>query len=211
MLAYGFEAGLFVEAMGRFSLIVFIGSILLGILGMGVGAIAGRIWEAVHRHRHPPRDAAEPAASRVPPPPPPPPRIIVRPTPDQIAIPFLVVKDVPALIAFLHDAFGAREVQHVLRADRSVLHAEVQIGTARVMLAEPAADLPAQTGAVYLQLTDGAAAYERALQAGAVVVQAPMEILDSDIRAAAVRDASGTTWWIPFAATETCGSVPTLV
>ena len=63
MLAYGFEAGLFVEAMGRFSLIVFIGSILLGILGMGIGAIAGRIWEAVHRHRHPPRDAAEPAAA----------------------------------------------------------------------------------------------------------------------------------------------------
>ena len=139
----------------------------------------------------------------LPPPPPPPPRVIVRPAPDQIAIPFLVVANVPALITFLHDAFGAREVQHVLRADRSVLHAEVQIGTARVMLSEPAADLPARTGAVFLQLTDGAAAYARALQAGAVVVHEPMEILDSEIRAGAVRDASGTTWWIPFAASAT--------
>jgi PhnB protein len=203
VLAYGFEAGLFVEAMGRFGMIVFIGSVLLGILGMGIGAIAGRIWEVVHRRRHPPRDAAEPAASRLPAPPPPPPRVIVRKAPDQIAIPFLVVPNVPALVTFIHDAFGGRETQHVVRADRSILHAEMQIGTARVMLAEPSDDLPAQAGAVYLSLDDGEAAFARAVAAGAEVVREPADLLDSDERAAAVRDASGTTWWIAFPATAT--------
>lgn len=48
---------------------------------------------------------------------------------------------------------------------------------------------------MHVYAPDVDAAYQRALQAGAEPLQAPMKKADPD-RRAAVRDAGGTTWWI---------------
>ncbi len=203
MLADGFEDGEFVMAMLKFATIVFIGAALCGAAGLGLGAVIGRIWEAIHRRRHPPRDAAEPAASRAPMPAPAP-RVVVRPEVEPAVIPYLIVPGAPALIAFLHDVFGARETMRVLRSDGSVMHAEVQIGRARLMLAEASAEFPAREASVYVLLPDGDAAFARAVAAGAAVIREPADASDGSDRYGGVRDASGTLWWIasPVSATS---------
>src|SRR4051812_7792392 len=51
--------------------------------------------------------------------------------------PYLIVADVPRLLEFLAEAFGATERIRLARPDGSVMHAEVAIGDSIVMMGEP--------------------------------------------------------------------------
>ncbi|HEX5633089.1 MAG TPA: VOC family protein [Gemmatimonadales bacterium] len=110
--------------------------------------------------------------------------------------PYLIVPGVPKLIEFLHAAFGAGVTREpVLRPDGSVMHAEVQIGTSRVMMAEPIEAFPAAPVSIFLYVEDADATFQRALDAGGAEIMAMATQPHGD-RYGGVRDPSGNSWWV---------------
>jgi hypothetical protein len=69
--------------------------------------------------------------------------------------PYLVVRDVPRLLKFLAEAFGAVERIRVPRADGSVMHAEVSLGDSIVMMGEPTGDVGPMPASIFLHVDDG--------------------------------------------------------
>ena len=121
----------------------------------------------------------------------------VKPIPDgyHTVTPYLVVRDVPRLMEFLRQAFGATELIRAPRPDGSIMHAEVAIGDSRVMMGEPPASSPPMPGCVHLYVVDTDALYHLALQAGATSLREPTDQFYGD-RMAGVQDPVGNQWWI---------------
>jgi PhnB protein len=109
--------------------------------------------------------------------------------------PYLVVKDIEALITFLKDAFGAEESERVPGPDGVTRHAEVRIGDSVVMMGAAQEGYPPLPAALYLYVEDTDASYASALQAGAESLMEPADQFYGD-RNAGVRDSQGITWWI---------------
>ena len=92
--------------------------------------------------------------------------------------------------------FDATELRRFPDERGRLRHAEVRIDGTVIMLADPVPpDWPAMPSHVHVYVTDVDATYRRALDAGAVSIQAPVKKDDEDKRGG-VRDAGGTTWWI---------------
>lgn len=80
--------------------------------------------------------------------------------------------------------------------DGRVRHAEVRIDDTVVMITDGVPpDWPSQPTHVHVYVRDVDLTYRRALRAGAVSVQEPVQKGDEDKRGG-VRDTGGTTWWI---------------
>jgi PhnB protein len=151
-------------------------------LFFGTLGVAGYVRDATRRR--PRRRATEVPAA-------------VKPIPDgyHTVTPYLVVRDVPRLIEFLTQAFGATELMRAARPDGSVMHAEVTIGDSRVMMGEPPESSPPMPGCIHLYAVDTDALYHLALQAGATSLREPSNQFYGD-RMAGVQDPAGNQWWI---------------
>lgn len=110
--------------------------------------------------------------------------------------PYLVVHGAAGTIDFLTRVFDGIELARYPSPDGRIMHAEVRIDDTVVMLAD---DAPPEWSAVpahvHVYVADVDATYRRALDAGAVSVQAPIKKDDADKRGG-VQDPGGTTWWI---------------
>jgi uncharacterized glyoxalase superfamily protein PhnB len=108
--------------------------------------------------------------------------------------PYLCVSDAAKLIEFLKQAFDAQLLFQMDGPDGRIMHAEMTIGTSKIMLAQPA---PGQEtrAMLHLYLPDTDAVYARALAAGAASVREPADQFYGD-RSAAVRDEFGNQWYI---------------
>jgi PhnB protein len=124
-------------------------------------------------------------------------RTTVKPIPDgyHTVTPYLIVRDVPRLLDFLQQAFGATELIRAPRPDGSIMHAEVAIGDSRVMMGEASMSSPPMPGCVHLYVVDTDALYHLALQAGATSLHEPGDQFYGD-RMAGVQDPVGNHWWI---------------
>ncbi len=98
-------------------------------------------------------------------------------------------------IDFLVRVFGAQPLRMIQRADGAIAHAEVRIDDTVVMLTDPVEGWPASASHVHIYVPDVDAVFERAVAAGAVIVQAPEQKDDAD-RRGGFTDAGGTTWWV---------------
>jgi uncharacterized glyoxalase superfamily protein PhnB len=102
--------------------------------------------------------------------------------------PRIVVDDVDAQVAFLREVFSAKgEVE----AGRP---AEIDIGDSRIMISDAVAR-DSFPGFLYVYVDDADRTYERALQAGAVSLEAPIDTPYGD-RRAMVRDPFGNVFQI---------------
>jgi PhnB protein len=121
----------------------------------------------------------------------------VEPIPEGYAAvtPYLVVHDAPRFVEFLERAFGGRERMRMSADDGSIRHGEVDIGNARVMLADATEDLPPIPAMLHLYVEDVDAVYRQALDAGAESIREPEDQLYGD-RMAGVNDGFGNQWWI---------------
>jgi PhnB protein len=108
--------------------------------------------------------------------------------------PYLMVRGADQLIDFVKQAFGAVELYRTT-GTAGGLHAEVQIGTSRIMIGGNADLKEEATAAIYVYVPDVDAVYERALRAGAKMVQEPKDQPYGD-RNAWVKDPFGNTWFI---------------
>lgn len=108
--------------------------------------------------------------------------------------PYLLVKDVRAMLDFLSHAFGATELRRQADAEGEIRHAEVRIGDSVLMVGfRPWAELPVSSVHVYVEDVDKV--YARALDTGAVSLAEPRDLPYGD-RSAGVRDGQGNYWWI---------------
>lgn len=111
--------------------------------------------------------------------------------------PYLVVQDVPALIEFMKQAFGAEQTFQAIGGQGGI-HAEVRVGTSTLMIgggpqgAWRGESIP-QGLHIYVQGADEV--YRRALQAGASPTEEPVDQPYGD-REAGVKDNAGNIWWI---------------
>ena len=109
--------------------------------------------------------------------------------------PYLIVDGAARTIEFLVRVFDAVELRRFPDATGKLMHAEVRIDDTVVMLADGGGDWPSLSSNVHVYVPDVATTYQRALEAGATVVQEPAQKDDEDKRGG-VKDAGGTTWWI---------------
>jgi uncharacterized glyoxalase superfamily protein PhnB len=112
--------------------------------------------------------------------------------------PYLVVSDVHAEAAFLQQAFGAAGNIFGL-GSQGGFHAEYQIGESRIMVGGggegSAWKGEAFPGSIHLYVENVDAVYERALQAGATSLYAPMDQPYGD-RECGIRDTGGNQWFV---------------
>ncbi|MFE9631034.1 VOC family protein [Streptomyces sp. NPDC006463] len=115
-------------------------------------------------------------------------------------VPHIMVADAPAAIAFYVRAFGAVEEFRIDRPEGGVLHAEIRIGEAVLMLGDtsegPFTAPPALGGtsvALHVFVPDVDALARTAVAAGAELVQEPADQFHGD-RTAILRDPSGHLW-----------------
>jgi PhnB protein len=129
----------------------------------------------------------------------------VKPIPDgyEGATPYLAVEDAAAAIEFYKEAFGAEERVLMHGPDGKIGHAELAIGDALIMLADPfpgsSTTAPKQLGgtsaSVFLYVEDVDAFVARALKAGATT---SMEVADQfwGDRFGSITDPFGHEWSI---------------
>jgi PhnB protein len=115
--------------------------------------------------------------------------------------PYLVVDDAQKSLDFLRAVFGCAPLRTTRRGDGSIMHSEVRIDDTVVMIGQmlggsdsnvPTSNTPNSNIHVYVEDPD--AVFQKALDAGAEVVQA-MEYKGEGDRRGGVRDPNGTVWW----------------
>jgi PhnB protein len=107
--------------------------------------------------------------------------------------PYLTVKRAEQLVEFVKTVFGGVEAFRTT-GSAGGLHAEVHIGESKLMIGgyEDVEEIPT---ALHVYVPDADAAYHRALTAGAVSVEEPVDQFYGD-REAGVKDPTGNVWWI---------------
>lgn len=111
------------------------------------------------------------------------------------AAPYLVVDGANRTIDFLVDVFGAERLRMIPGDAGRIVHGEVRIGDTVIMLSDAANGWPVAPAHVHVYVADVDRTYQRALDAGAAAVKAPVNSGDGDKRGG-FRDAGGTTWWV---------------
>ena len=121
----------------------------------------------------------------------------VKPIPDgyHTVTPYLTVTDLPRVVQFAVDAFGAKPSEMIPDAQGQIRHAEVRLGDSVVMIGQGREEWPARPSALYVYVEDTDAIYKRALEAGGKSVMEPRDTFYGD-RNAGVEDPSGNQWWI---------------
>ena len=117
--------------------------------------------------------------------------------------PYLIVTGAANAIEFYKKAFGAAEVMRLTQPDGKIGHAEMQIGSSKVMLADEALDMgfwsPRSLGGsgtgIMLYVDDVDRAFERAIGAGAKALQPVKNQFYGD-RSGTLSDPFGHMWTI---------------
>ena len=118
--------------------------------------------------------------------------------------PYLFVRGASDAIEFYKKAFGATELLKLLKANGQVMHAEIQIGDAQVMLVDEnqksaeTSPLPPHTNLpihMHMYVADVDASLDQAVAAGAKLIM-PARDSDDGERRGGVEDPFGFTWWI---------------
>lgn len=109
--------------------------------------------------------------------------------------PYLIVDGAERAIEFMEKAFDAREILRFYHDDGRIAHAEVKVDDSVIMLGNASDGWPPVPCHVHVYVPDVDGTFQRALEAGAVAVQEPVQQGDPDKRGG-VKDPTGTTWWI---------------
>jgi PhnB protein len=109
--------------------------------------------------------------------------------------PYLHPKGTPEVIDFLKRAFDAEEVFRAQDPAGTVHHAKIRIGDSIIAMGEAHGPYQPMPPALHLYVPDTDAAYKRALEAGAISIDEPVNQGYGD-RYAGVKDPFGNVWYI---------------
>lgn len=110
--------------------------------------------------------------------------------------PYLVTENAAAVVDFLIRGLGGSALRRYEDDDGSIIHAEVRIDDTVVMLGQAGEGWPAAPSHLHVYVPDVDAAFQRALEEGAEVVQAPTRKDGDPDRRGGVEDPGGNTWWL---------------
>ena len=105
--------------------------------------------------------------------------------------PYLLVKDAEAVLKFSETVFAATRLRVIPDDKGGIMHAECRIGDTVLMMGE--ADGPSTM--LHLYLPDPDTAFEKAIKAGAEIIQPMTDKGDGD-RRGGVRSPDGTSWYL---------------
>ncbi len=109
--------------------------------------------------------------------------------------PYLVVKGAGKLLDFCRQAFDAEVKIRVPLPDGTLQHAELRIGDSMVEMGDAGGKWAPLEAALHLYVPDADATYQRALEAGATSLYAPMDQPYGD-REGGITDPCGNSWYI---------------
>jgi PhnB protein len=111
--------------------------------------------------------------------------------------PWIISKDSASLIEFMQGAFGAEEIPGSRMSDEhgAIMHVEVKIGNAIIMLFDAGKDWDATPAFIRLYVEDGYDVFNKAVGLGAEAITAMTHLFFGD-RVGRVRDPFGNLWWI---------------
>jgi uncharacterized glyoxalase superfamily protein PhnB len=109
--------------------------------------------------------------------------------------PYLIVDGAGELISFLTSVFDAVELRRFPDDSGRLMHAEVRIDDTLVMVADSTEGWPPASAQVHVYVPDVDETYRRAVDAGADVVQEPVQKGDEDKRGG-IMGPGQVTWWI---------------
>jgi PhnB protein len=107
---------------------------------------------------------------------------------------YLIANDAPALIDFLVQGLGGKEILRHLHEGK-IQHAQVQVGTSTIMLSEASSEYPAMAAAYYVYVENADTAHKNVLAAGAIEMM-PVTNMPYGDRHGGVRDPFGNIWWL---------------
>lgn len=116
--------------------------------------------------------------------------------------PYLIIEGAAQAIAFYKKVFGAKEMLRLESPDKKIMHAELKIGDARIMLSDGCSENtkdPKQLGGspvgihLYIKQVDNIV--KRAVDAGAQLIK-PLENMFWGDRMASIEDPFGHRWSI---------------
>lgn len=113
--------------------------------------------------------------------------------------PYLTVIDGKRFISFLQEVFDGKLRGDIkFRDNKTVQHAEIEIGDSIIMLTEPTLEYPEvqpTTCGMYVYVKDCDNVYKRALKKGGTSISEPIDYPHGD-RYGGVQDFAGNIWWI---------------
>ena len=111
-----------------------------------------------------------------------------------ISMPYMIVENAAAFVAFMKFVFGATDQLLVPRDEALIMHAELRVGDAVIMLADATADYPVCNSATYIYVADVEQVYYHALEAES---KSLMPIANREYgKSAGFKDPFGNTWWL---------------
>ncbi|MEU9293789.1 VOC family protein [Streptomyces sp. NPDC048266] len=109
--------------------------------------------------------------------------------------PWVIGHDTAGLIDYLERAFGAEELGRFVMDDGTIGHAELRIGTGRLMAFDSPPGWEATPAFIRLYVEDAEAVHRRAVEAGGTSVTEVTHLFFGD-KVGRVRDPYGNLWWI---------------
>ncbi len=129
----------------------------------------------------------------------------VKPIPDghHTATPYLIVGGAAAALDYYKNAFGAEELMRMGGPGGKVMHAEIQIGDSRIMMADEFPEMGAKSPktlggspmSLCLYVTDADSMFNRAIAAGGTVVRPLANQFYGD-RSGTLTDPFGHQWTV---------------
>jgi PhnB protein len=109
---------------------------------------------------------------------------------------YIVTEGAERVIGFLKQVFGATDLRRFDTPDGKIMHAELRIDDTVIMIADAGGSYPPLPAWLHVYVPDVDATYKRAMETGAVSVQAPIRKPGDPDKRGGVKDPGGNTWWI---------------
>ncbi|MGC4100631.1 VOC family protein [Ferruginibacter sp.] len=108
-------------------------------------------------------------------------------------MPYMIVPKAYEFIAFMKNVFGAEEQIIVPRSEAVIMHGELRIGDAVIMLADATENFAARPAGIFIYMEDVDALYKKAIAAGAVSSMEPQ--MQPYGYTCGFTDPFGNDWW----------------
>jgi len=108
---------------------------------------------------------------------------------------WIISSDTARLLAFVTQAFGARELARMANQDGSIVHAEFRIDDTVLLAFDSRKDWPETPAFIRLYVEDAERVFQQAVAAGATPVTRVTKLAFGD-RVGRVRDPLGNIWWL---------------
>ena len=116
--------------------------------------------------------------------------------------PYLVANNAQSVIDFLKQVFEATDLRRYDDGKGNLMHAEVRVGDSVVMIADGTTDWPGFPVHIHVYVPNVDAVFQKAVDAGAEVLQQPRTRAGDPDKRGGFKDPSGNSWWVSTQQTE---------